>query len=107
MDKFLMICAVAADFGPYDGEIFSVKAKDIGIMIQAPAWIKNTLMYKWLLEDGSITVADNKVAQKKMENDPLGGLTAEGKKEEPVIIGSEEPVKVKTTRTRAKKGEDK
>lgn len=81
MEKFLMICYVAAEFDNRKGLVFRVEAKDIGLMIQAPAWIKDTLLFKGLLNDGSITTAKNKAEQKKLENDPLDGVTADGKAE--------------------------
>ena len=82
MDTFLMICYVAADFGPYKGEIFRVTPDKLGIFIQAPAWIKETLMFKWLLQDGSIKIGLDKEEQKKLENDPMEGISSEGKAEE-------------------------
>lgn len=82
MDTFLMICYVAADFGPYKGEIFRVTPDKLGIFIQAPAWIKETLMFKWLLQDGSIKIGLDKTEQKKLENDPMEGISSEGKAEE-------------------------
>lgn len=81
MDTFLMICYVAADFGPYKGEIFRVTPDKLGIFIQAPAWIKETLMFKWLLQDGSIKIGLDKEEQKKLENDPMEGISSEGKDE--------------------------
>jgi len=103
VDTFLMICSVAADFGPYRGELYRVRPQDIGIMLQAPAWIKDTMMYKWLLADGAIKVADTAEKQKELENDPLKGLGADGKaQEEPA---EEQPAKP-ARKTRAKKGEE-
>ena len=79
MDKFLMICYVAADFGPYEGLMFSVKPSQIGTFIEAPGWIKNTLLYKWLLKDGSIKVAVEGITMKQGENDPMKDISASGK----------------------------
>lgn len=82
MDTFLMICYVAADFGPYKGELFRVTPDKLGIFIQAPTWIKETLIYKLLLQDGSIKIGLDKTEQKKLENDPMEGISSEGKAEE-------------------------
>ena len=107
MDKFLMICYVCADFGPVNGELFRITPENKGIFVEAPAWIKNTIIYKWLVADGSIKVADEQISKKQGENDPMKGISAEGKAvEEPEA----EPVEVKTeiikTRTRkTKKGD--
>lgn len=113
MDTFLMICYVAADFGPYKGEIFRVTPDKLGIFIQAPAWIKKTIMYKWLLSDGSIVISAGKEQQKQLENDPMEGVNAEGKAmktepEEPEKAEEpKEPVSVKTATRKTKKGEAK
>ena len=107
MEKFLMICYVAADFGPFNGEMFQVTPDKIGAMIMAPAWIKDTLIFKWLLKDGSITMADNKPQQKKLENDPMAGITPEGKAETAEKEADSAPVAVKTISRRSKKGEAK
>jgi len=74
-----MICYVAADFGPMDGQMFSVKANQIGTFIEAPGWIRNTLMFRWLVNDGSIKVADEQISRKQGENDPMKGMGADGK----------------------------
>ena len=101
MDKFLMICYVCADFGPYRGEMFRITPDKIGIFVEAPGWIMDTVMFKWLVRDGSIKVADKQISRKEGENDPMKGMGADGKavKEEPA-----EPVEVKQeiikTRTR-------
>ena len=78
-DKFLMICYVAADFGPVEGMRFKITPDMRGNFIEAPAWIKDTLLYKWLLKDGSIVVADKQISKKQGENDPMVGISAEGK----------------------------
>ena len=102
MDTFLMVCYVCADFVGKSGEFFSVKSKDLGTFVQAPAWIKETIMFKWLLADGSIKIGLEKAEQKKLENNPMEGITAEGKAET-----DEEAPKPKKTSARAKKGEVK
>lgn len=107
MDKFLMICYVAADFGPYEGEIFRITPDKIGLFVEAPGWVRNTLMFKWLVNDGSIKVADEQISKKEGENDPMKGIAADGKKEE---LHEEEPVEVKVSKpktTRKKKDDAK
>ena len=79
MNKFLMICYVAADFGPFEGEMFRVTPNMISTFIEAPEWIKDTIMFKWLLADGSIKVAEQQITKKQGENDPLAGMAADGK----------------------------
>ena len=80
-----IICAVSADFvNPY-GEIFSVGGKEIGLIKEAPEWIKDTLIFKLLVKDGSLKfVSKSNIIE--AENEPFAGLNAEGKavvKEEP------------------------
>ena len=97
MDKFLMICYVAADFVGPGRELYRVTAKDLGVFVEAPAWIRDTLLYKWLVNDGSIKVAADKPEAKKLENDPADGITAEGKAE---------PVEVNVTVRKTRKKKD-
>ena len=79
MEKFLMICYVAASFASPKKEIFSVSGDKLGTFIETPEWVKDTLLFKLLLRDGSIKVAENHKIQVELENDPMEGITAEGK----------------------------
>ena len=105
-----IICAVAADFVNSDGDIYSVKGKEIGLIKEAPEWIANTLMFKWLVKDGTLkfVTKENRI---QAENDPLAGLNAEGKAiasedekavNDPVEVETEAPKKRKTTRQKKK-----
>ena len=78
MDKFTIICSVAAEFESPDGEKFRVKPEDRNLILQAPAWIRNTENFKWYANDGSLkcVTSANKI---QLENDPTLGLDAEGK----------------------------
>ena len=73
-----IICSVAADFVNSEGGKFSVTGRELGVIKEAPDWIKDTLIFKWLVNDGSLkfVTKDNRI---KAENDPLAGLNAEGK----------------------------
>jgi len=113
MDTFLMICYVAATFGPWNGLTFSIKPNNIGMFVEAPAWIKETLMFKWLLKDGSIKVADETITRKQGENDPMEGMSASGKTEEvaeaaekEIVEAAEAPAPKKTTRKKTAKKDD-
>lgn len=79
MDKFLMICYVCADFVGKNGELFRITPENLGVFVEAPAWIKKTIIYTWLVNDGSIKTALDTKEQKKLENDPMEGITSEGK----------------------------
>ena len=76
------------------------------------------MLFTWLVNDGSIKVALDTKEQKKLENDPLEGVNAEGKdeakaeEEEPAVAEvaeEEEAPKAapKKTSSKAKKGEAK
>ena len=76
-----MICRVAAEFTTPKGElVFAVKPWDRLVILDAPDAIKDTLMYKWLMNDGSIDVVDSPAVQKKLENDPVQDAGADGRK---------------------------
>ena len=116
MNKFLMICYVAALFT--QGELkFEITAGMRGTFIEAPEWIKDTLLFKWLLSDGSIKVAEEQISKKQGENDPMKGMSAEGKNEEVTEAheaemtaeapAEEEPKPEKKTKATRKKGDAK
>ena len=122
MKKFLMICYVASLFVNRDGDKFHITPDKLGVFIEAPEWIKETLLFKMLLKDGSIKVAEQQITMKQGENDPMDGVSAEGKDaavseaneaeaqeekpaEEPAEEPAEKPAK-KTTR-KAKTGDAK
>jgi len=73
-----IICSVSAEFENPEGGKFIVTGKERGVIKQAPDWIANTLLFKWLVKDGSIkfVTKSNRITA---ENDPLAGLNAEGK----------------------------
>lgn len=81
MKKILIICYVCADF-VLNGNRFSVKPNQLGAFIEAPEWIKNTIMFKLLVKDGSLKVSNEHISKKQGENDPMQGMSAEGKKKE-------------------------
>lgn len=90
-NKMLVICYVAATFVNSDGDTFSVTGKDLGIVKEAPVWIEDTLLFKWMKKDGSIAFV-NSNNKKQLENDPMEGITAEGKTEDtPAQENGEKP----------------
>lgn len=78
MKNILIICYVAAEF-VLNGQRFSVTPGKIGCFIEAPAWIRDTIMFKWLVKDGSLKVSNEHITKKQGENDPMKGMSAEGK----------------------------
>jgi len=103
MKNFLMICYVAVDFVGPGGEIFRIGPKQLGVFVEAPEWVKNTLIFKLLLKDESIRIGESNEA-KKLENDPYDGIGADGKATE-VKVEVPEPV-IKTRKKVAKKKDD-
>ena len=91
MDNIMIICTVCADFFSPKGDIFRVLPIDRGVIKEAPAWIQETTLFKLLQKDGSISFVNHK-NQKKLENDPLEGIGADGKAEK--AEETKEPVKV-------------
>ena len=105
MGKFLLICTRCADFFSRTGERFQITPFTRGVIVEAPEWIKETLMFKLLEKDGSVqyVTRENKT---QLENDPMQGINAEGKKEEaPVEVVIEEPI-IKTRKRSVKKKDD-
>lgn len=84
-----IICAVAAEFKNGMDKFYVTRDK-LGLVLQAPEWIKNTLMFKLLAADGSLKYVTpaNRI---QVENEPFLGLNAEGKAE----VKEEEPAKEK------------
>ena len=74
-----IICSVAAVFTNRDGDVYQVRPSDRGVIKEAPDWIQDTLMFKWLAKDGSIKYV-NSANKIEAENDPMKGLGADGKK---------------------------
>lgn len=106
MKTFLMLCYVAATFKAPDGTLFSIKPADLGTFVYAPEWIKETLLFKGLLKDGSIQISQTASEQKKLENNPLEGISAEGKsKEITEATETADEAPVRKARTSKKKGE--
>ena len=75
-----LIAYVAAIFNdPKTGEeIFRIRDFQRGTIIEAPKAIQEDPLYGWLVSDGSIRVVEKKEIA-ALENDPMKGVTAEGK----------------------------
>lgn len=75
-----LISYVAVDFwNSKTGEmIFRITKDQRGLIIKVPEAVQMDPMYGMLVEDGSIRVVDKKEA-KALENDPMKGVSAEGK----------------------------
>ncbi len=83
MSEILIVCDQEADFLGPRAVLFRVTAEEVGKSIAAPAWIRDTVLFKSLRKDGKIRVSK----------------TIQGEPKEHV----EEPVKVIRKRTSKKK----
>ena len=101
MKNFLMICYVCARFISPDGDIFEIRPAQIGVFVEAPEWVKKTLLFRGLVNDGSIKVAEEQISKRQGENDPMDGIAADGK-----VAEKPEEEKVIKTRKKAAKKED-
>ena len=74
-----MICRVAAEFTTPTGEkVFEVKPWDRLVILDAPDSVRDTLLFKWLMNDGKIDLVETAADQKKLENDPIQGAAPDG-----------------------------
>ena len=87
----LIIPYVCAEFHDRKGNvIFRVTPAMRGTMVSnVPEAVKQDVLFNLLVADGSIKVPENEGQQKALEQDPLVGVTAEGKSEtgKPVKTG--------------------
>lgn len=77
---FTIVCYVAAIFSDpkTHEEIFRVEKGDLGLIKDAPKAIKQDPLFNLLVGDGSLKVVEKKNL-KQLENDPMKGVSAEGK----------------------------
>jgi len=107
MDNFLLICTVCVDFFAPNGKVFRITPHERGIIVTAPNWIKDTLTFKLLERDGSVQFVTRE-NERKLENDPMDGINAEGKAKkaekpvEPVAVD----VEVEKPKRRPRKKDD-
>lgn len=60
---------------------FKVTADKRGLLLEAPKWISEDPLFALLVKDGSLKIAESNAAKKVLENDPMLGVTVEGKSE--------------------------
>lgn len=77
---FTIVCYVAAIFSDpkTHEEIFRVEKADLGLIKDVPKAIKQDPLFNLLVGDGSLKVVEKKNL-KQLENDPMKGVSAEGK----------------------------
>ena len=90
----LIIPYVCAEFRDVAGNpIFRITPAMRGTMITVPETIKQDILFDMLVADGSIKVPETAAQKKVLEQDPMVGVTAEGKSEQPKAAGNEKPAK--------------
>ena len=76
----LIVSRVCAEFCDEKGtSIFSVQPNMRGILTEAPDAIRDTLLFRMLVSEGSLKAVEDIVDRKRLENDPMRGVDAEGK----------------------------
>ena len=76
----LIVSRVCAEFHDDEGNIlFTVQPNMRGIMTEAPDAIRNTLLFRMLVNEGSLKAVEDIADRKRLENDPMQGVDAEGK----------------------------
>lgn len=68
---------VAVTFFNKEGGSYTLKP--LLIDKNAPEWIQQDTMFKWLLQDGSLELINTPARQRKLENDPNAGAGPDGK----------------------------
>ena len=78
----LILSHVCAEFRDKNGNIIvSINKEDVNIFKEVPDSIKEDILFKLLISDGSLEAPlEDKKEQLKRENDPTAGIDAEGKK---------------------------
>ena len=91
----LILSRVCAQFHNAQGEtLFSVTPAMRNIFTEAPETIREDPLFDLLAADGSMEVAVTAVQKKLLENDPMKGTDASGKKAE--AEKTDMPVRTKT-----------
>ena len=103
----LIIPYVCAEFHDFSGNpVFRITPAMRGTMVEAPEAIKQDILFDMLVTDGSIKVPETTAQKKVLENDPMVGVTAEGKSEQHKTAGNEKPAKApKGTRAEVQSAE--
>ena len=77
----LLLSRVCAEFSDRKGRvIFSVGPRQLLSFLEAPEEIRQDPLFDLLLKDGSMEAVQSVLHRKALEDDPVKGMTAEGKK---------------------------
>ena len=101
----LIIPYVCADFRDKKGNpIFRITADMLRTIQTVPDAIKQDLLFDMLVADGSIKTPETEAQKKLLEQEPMLGMTAEGKEAKPEKPAKETKPKAET-KTEVKVGE--
>ena len=103
----LIIPYVCAEFHDKAGSVlYRITPAMRGRIEEAPESIKQDILFNMLVADGSIKVPETAAQKKTLEQDPMVGVTAEGKSVQPKTAGNEKPAKApKGTRAETQSAE--
>ncbi len=77
----LILSRVSAAFHNRKGEtVFTVRPGQLNTFLEAPEEIREDPLFDMLSADGSLEAVKSVQQRKKLENDPLQGVTPEGRK---------------------------
>ena len=90
----LIIPYVCAEFRDKTGNVlYRITPAMRGVMQEAPDNIWQDTLFDMLVKDGSIRTPETAKQKKVLENDPMVGVTAEGKSEQTKTAGNEKSAK--------------
>ena len=77
----MILCRVCAEFHDAKGvPIFTVTPTRRNTFVMAPEAIREDPLFQMLVNDGALTADVTPAERRKLENEPMAGVTAEGKK---------------------------
>ena len=105
----LIIPYVCAEFHDRSGTVIHrITPAMRGTMVEAPEAIRQDILFNLLVKDGSIKTPETPGQKKVLEKDPMVGVTAEGKSEQPKTAVNEKSAKaVKAVKSDEKPAEKK
>ena len=90
----LILSRVCAEFKDKNRNVIHrVTPAMLGLFHDAPDAIREDLLFKMLMADGSIKTPEDARKDRNLENDPMKGATADGKDKEKTPEASAKPAK--------------
>lgn len=90
----LILSRVCAEFTDRNGAVIHrITPAMTGLFHDAPDAIRDNLLFRMLIADGSIKTPEDAKKERNLEQDPMAGATADGKDKEKVPETSGKPAK--------------